>query len=269
MGTGERPKILVIDDEQVILDSAKRILTAEGFPVATATDAESALQILKTDPQDISICDLMLPGLSGFEFLEAAQQHDPSLVVIITTGYSTVDNGVDALKKGAFDFLPKPFSFEELVSQVDRASRFAKLPIKHRVLSPPADFAGSYLLGSQSWARSDVNGSWRLGLAPTLLQTIGSIRSIEFPDADGELQQGGPLARITTEDGLVHTVWSPLSGKVLLLNDRLNETPDLPHHDPVTTGWLLTLLPSNLEEEVLALTLASRADSRDTSDGVE
>ena len=253
----EQPKILVIDDEQVILDSARRILTAEGrFPVATAIDAESALQILKTDPQDIAICDLMLPGLSGFEFLEAAQRHDPSLVVIITTGYSTVDNGVDSLKKGAFDFLPKPFTFEELVSQVDRASRFANLPIKLRLQPPPADFAGCYFLGSQTWARSDVNGSWRLGLAAIFLQTIDPIRSIEFPDADSELQQGGLLVRITTQDELVHNVWSPLSGKILLPNDRLKETPDLPHQDPLTTGWLLSFLPSDLEDEVLALTLA-------------
>jgi len=252
----ELPKILVIDDEQVILDSARRILTAEGFSVLTANDAESALQILKTDPQDIAICDLMLPGLSGFEFLEAAQQHDPSLVVIITTGYSTVDNGLDSLKKGAFDFLPKPFAFEELVSQVDRASRFAKLPIKLRVQPPPANFTDCYFLGSQTWARSNLDGSWLLGLAEMLLQTIDPIRSIESPDADGELQQGGFLVRITTQDELVHNVRSPLSGKILLFNERLVETPDLPHQDPVTTGWLLRILPANLEQEIPALTAA-------------
>jgi CheY-like chemotaxis protein len=257
MGTTEQPKILVIDDEQVILDSTRRILTAGGFPVLTASDAESALQILKTDPQDIAICDLMLPGLSGFEFLEAAQQHDPSLVVIITTGYSTVDNGADSLKKGAFDFLPKPFSFEELTSQVDRASRFAKLPIKLRVQPPPADFTGCHFLGSQTWARSDVDGSWLLGLAATFLQTIDPIRSIEFPDADSVLQQGGPLVHLTTEGDLVHNVWSPLSGKVLLFNDRLEEAPDLPHQDPVTTGWLLRIQPANLEQEVPVLTGAA------------
>jgi len=256
MGTREQPKILVIDDEQVILDSARRILKAGGFPVLTANDAESALQILKTDPQDIAICDLMLPGLSGFEFLEAAQQHDPSLVVIITTGYSTVDNGVDALKKGAFDFLPKPFSFEELVSQVDRASRFAKLPIKQRVQSPPADFAGCYFLGSQSWARPDMDGSWQLGLAAMLLQTIDPIQGLEFPNADRKLQQGGLLVRIATEDGLLHNVWSPLSGEIVLFNDRLEKAPDLPHQDPVTAGWLLRIVPENLEREVSALTVA-------------
>jgi CheY-like chemotaxis protein len=256
MGTGEQPKILVIDDEQVILDSARRILTAGGFPVVTASDAEDALEILKTDPQDIAICDLMLPGLSGFEFLEAVQQHDPSLVVIITTGYSTVDNGVDALKKGAFDFLPKPFTFEELASDVDRASRFAILPIKLRVQLPPGNFSGCYFLGSQSWARPDADGSWLLGLGAILLQTIDPIRSIEFPDADSELQQGGLLVRITTEDDLVHNVWSPLSGKVLMFNDQLNEAPDLPHRNPVTTGWLVRILPANLEQEIPVLTPA-------------
>jgi glycine cleavage system H lipoate-binding protein len=177
-------------------------------------------------------------------------------VVIITTGYSTVDNGVDSLKKGAFDFLPKPFTFEELVGQVDRAGRFAKLPINARVQPPSADFADSYFLGSQSWARSAADGSWLLGLAAMLLQTIDPIRSLEFPDADSELQQGGLLIRITTEGELVHNVWSPLSGKILLFNDRVEETPDLPHRDPVTTGWLLRILPANLEQEISVLTAA-------------
>jgi CheY-like chemotaxis protein len=257
MGRTEQPKILVVDDEQVIRDSTRRILTAGGFRVLTANDAESALQILKTDPQDIAICDLMLPGMSGFEFLAAAQQHDPSLVVIITTGYSTIDNGVDSLKKGAFDFLPKPFSFEELASQVDRASRFAKLPIKLRVQPPPAEFTGCHFLGSQTWARPDVDGSWLLGLAAILLQTIDPIQSVEFPDADGALHQGGPLVRLATEDELIHNILSPLSGKILLFNDRLEGAPDLPHQDPVAAGWLLRIQPANLEQEIQILTGAA------------
>jgi CheY-like chemotaxis protein len=252
----DKPKILVIDDESVILDSARRILTAEGFPVLTADDAESALQILKMDPQDIAICDLMLPGMSGFKFLEKSQADDPSLVVIITTGYSTADNGVDSLRKGAFDFLPKPFTYEELISQVHRASRFASLPLKLRLQPPPADFAGCYFLGSQTWARSDVDGSWLLGLTAMMLQTIDPIRSIEFPDVGSELHQGGVLVRMTTGDGLVHNAWSPLSGEVLLINDRLKKAPDLPHQDPVTTGWLLRILPANLEQEIPALTVS-------------
>jgi CheY-like chemotaxis protein len=253
---GEKPKILVVDDEQVILDSAQRILTADGFPVLTANDAESALQNLKTDPQDIAICDLMLPGMSGLKFLEKSRENDPSLVVIITTGYVTLENGIDSLRKGALDFLPKPFTFEELMSQVHRASRFASLPLKLRVQPPSADFAGCYFLGSQTWARSDVDGSWLLGLTAMLLQTIDPIRSIEFPDANSKVHQGGILARLTTEDDLVHNAWSPLSGEVLLINDRLEKVPDLAHQDPVTTGWLLRILPANLDQEISALAVA-------------
>ncbi len=256
MGASEQPRILVIDDEPVVRDSAQRILSAGGYAVRTANDAEAALEILKTDPQDIAICDLMLPGLSGFDFLEAAQQHDPNLVVIITTGYSTLDNGIDSLTKGAFDFLPKPFTFEELASQVDRAHRFAKLPIKQRLQPPPADFAGCYFLGAQSWARPDVDGAWSLGLTAILLQTIDPIQSIELPPVDGEIRQGGPLVRIATADALVHTIWSPLSGKVLRRNELLETAPDRPHEDPVATGWLLQILPTHLEREVAALTSA-------------
>jgi len=257
MAISEQPKILVIDDEQVILDSAVRILRAEGFPVRTALDAETALKILESNPQDIAICDLMLPGLSGFEFLDAAQQNDPNLVVIITTGYSTVENGVDSLKKGAFDFLPKPFTFEELASQVDRASQFARMPIKQRTQPPPADFADCYLLGSQTWARSDVDGTWLVGLAAMMLQTIDPIQDIEFPAPASEIYQGGLLVRMTTADQLVHDAWSPLSGEIVFANDRLEQTPDLPHQDPVTNGWLLRILPTNLAKELPALTPAN------------
>ena len=171
-------------------------------------------------------------------------------------GYSTVDNGVDSLKKGAFDFLPKPFTFEELASQVDRASQFAKLPIKQRVQPPPTEFAGCYFLGSQTWAKPDVDGTWLVGLAAMLLKTIDPIQNIEFPESDNEIYQGSLLVRMATEDQLVHNIWSPLSGKIMQANDRLAQTPDLPHRDPVDSGWLVRILPMNLEQEIAALTVA-------------
>jgi glycine cleavage system H lipoate-binding protein len=62
---------------------------------------------------------------------------------------------------------------------------------------------------------------------------------------------------MSTEDKLVHNAWSPLSGEVVLVNDRLEKTPDLPHQDPVTHGWLVRILPSNLELELPALTVAN------------
>lgn len=113
--------ILVVDDEQVILDSAKKILVPEGARVLTALDAETALKVLIAESPDIMITDLVLPGASGMMLLESALAHDPGLVVILTTGYSTVENAVAALKQGAFEFLPKPFTCEELLASVARA----------------------------------------------------------------------------------------------------------------------------------------------------
>ena len=113
--------ILVVDDEPVILDAARKILTAEGMSVRTAPDAETALGALTRDSPDILITDLVLPGASGMMLLEAALAHAPDLVVILTSGYSTFQNAGAALKQGAFEFLPKPFTCEELLASVARA----------------------------------------------------------------------------------------------------------------------------------------------------
>ncbi len=117
----DQVRVLVVDDEQVILDSATKILAPEGLSVMTALDAETALKVLPAHSPHIMITDLVLPGASGMKLLEKALEHDPGLVVILTTGYSTVENARAALKHGAFEFLPKPFTCEELLACVGRA----------------------------------------------------------------------------------------------------------------------------------------------------
>lgn len=117
----DQVRILVVDDEQVILDSAKKILAPEGMSVLTAPDAETALSVLIAESPDILVTDLILPRASGMKLLESALARDPGLVVILTTGFSTVENASAALKHGAFEFLPKPFTCDELLACVARA----------------------------------------------------------------------------------------------------------------------------------------------------
>jgi len=246
----EKPRVLVIDDEPVVLDSARRILGAEGFPVLVAADGESALRALQAEPLDIAIADLMLPGISGIEFMEEAQRRDPNLVVIITTGYSTVENGVASLRKGAFDFLPKPFTFDELLGPVERARRYLGLPLAERVQLPAADAGDCYTLGTQSFARVGDDGTAVLGLTRLFLRTIDRIAGIELPEVGSELRQGGRLVRCATADELRHDVWSPLTGRVLALNDVLAQRPELSPEAPQPQRWLLRLLPADLEKEL-------------------
>ena len=106
-------QILIIDDEEVVLDSCALILEGSGYPLATAGNGKLGLQRAQELRPDLIFVDLKMPGMSGFDVLEKIGQIDPTIVVIVITGYATVSSAVEAMKKGAYDFLPKPFTPEE------------------------------------------------------------------------------------------------------------------------------------------------------------
>ncbi|NQU11791.1 HAMP domain-containing histidine kinase, partial [bacterium] len=107
-------KILIIDDEEVVLDSCLQILAGRDYQVATTQDGLAGLTLTQESRPDLVIVDLKMPGISGFEVLEKIRAIDPTIVPIVITGYATVSSAVEAMKRGAFDFLPKPFTPEEL-----------------------------------------------------------------------------------------------------------------------------------------------------------
>ena len=106
-------KILIIDDEGVVLDSCTQILKDEPHEVAVASDGNRGLELVEEFRPDLVFVDLKMPGISGFEVLEKVQEVDPTIVTIVITGYATVSSAVDAMKSGAYDFLPKPFTPDE------------------------------------------------------------------------------------------------------------------------------------------------------------
>ena len=107
-------KILVIDDEEVVLDSCTQVLAGGDCQVLTAGNGAEGLKRLEESQPDLIFLDLKMPGLSGLEVLERIRAKHPRKVVIVITGYATVSSAVEAMKRGAFDFLPKPFTPEEL-----------------------------------------------------------------------------------------------------------------------------------------------------------
>jgi len=108
-----RSKILIIDDEEIVLDSCTQILKGSGHQVATATNGARGLEILRDYQPDLVYVDLKMPGISGFEVIEKIRDLDPTVVTIVITGYATVSSAVEAMKNGAYDFLPKPFTPDE------------------------------------------------------------------------------------------------------------------------------------------------------------
>src|SRR6267378_3282425 len=119
----EKKQILVVDDES----NLRRVLTAQlsrdGYEVHTAPDGEAGLQILREHHIDLVITDLRMPKMDGLELLRQALRTDPELPVVILTAHGTVDNAVEALKTGAFDYITKPFDQVEVRTIVAKALR--------------------------------------------------------------------------------------------------------------------------------------------------
>ncbi|MDZ7378647.1 MAG: response regulator, partial [candidate division KSB1 bacterium] len=115
-----KPRILVVDDEEIIRLGCQRILNEEHYEVLTAENGKVALALVKERSPDLMLVDLLMPELGGMEVLEKVHQHDKNIVTIVITGYATIESAVEAVKKGAFDYLPKPFGPEELRAVVLR-----------------------------------------------------------------------------------------------------------------------------------------------------
>ncbi len=113
--------ILVVDDEKVIRDGCSLILKPEGFRVLTAENGQEALKILDMESVNLVLCDLKMPVMGALEVLEEAGVRHPGVPIIIITGHGTVDDAVECMKKGAYDFVTKPFRIDHLMIAVNRA----------------------------------------------------------------------------------------------------------------------------------------------------
>jgi DNA-binding NtrC family response regulator len=121
MGTNNHENILIVDDEVDLRRAIAEILQTEGYEVREASNGEEALDLLRGNAFDILIADMKLPGISGNMLLQAALEIYPEIVGIIITGYGTIESAVEAMKKGAYDYLSKPFQIVEISLVVKQA----------------------------------------------------------------------------------------------------------------------------------------------------
>ncbi|KPK29657.1 MAG: response regulator protein [Nitrospira bacterium SG8_3] len=116
----ESAKILVIDDEEIICNGCRLILSDQGHSVESRTKGKAGLEAMRKGQFDVLLLDMKLPDMDGMKILRTAREEIPGLYVIVMTGYSTVQNAVEAMKLGAMDYIAKPFSDDELVIAVAR-----------------------------------------------------------------------------------------------------------------------------------------------------
>jgi DNA-binding NtrC family response regulator len=124
-------RILIVDDEPDMVEDCVRILRPSGHCCATATDPRRALDLLEMERPDVLVTDLKMPEIDGMALLHRAHELDPAMPVIVVTGFATIESAVEAVKGGAFDYLPKNFSVEQLRVAVDRALRHRSLQVEN------------------------------------------------------------------------------------------------------------------------------------------
>jgi DNA-binding NtrC family response regulator len=120
-------KILIVDDNPEVLKLIENILESNDYKVKTALSGKSAIKELESNEYDMVLTDLMMPDVDGMQVLEHAKLKTPRTMCIILTGHGTIKSSVEAIKKGAFDYITKPVSPSELLIIVEKALKFKSL----------------------------------------------------------------------------------------------------------------------------------------------
>jgi CheY-like chemotaxis protein/glycine cleavage system H lipoate-binding protein len=248
-----RQDILVIEDETAVAGAVVMVCDDEGMSVTAVESATAALDLLERTDFRLALCDIMMQGMDGFGFLEQLEQRGLQLPVVMMTGYSTMENAVKSLSLGAVDYIPKPFTADELLTVVRRSLRCAELRSEaasprlegDRSMSFVTSPSGYYRLGYVSWVNMEDEGTARIGVSDLFLKSVAGITGFELYPVGDQLVQGVPCAVATSADGASHGIMCPMGGKILEVNEEALSDPMLVEKDPFFRGWLYRILPSN------------------------
>jgi CheY-like chemotaxis protein/glycine cleavage system H lipoate-binding protein len=255
--------ILVVEDEPMVTQAVVLVCKDAGMTVSAVDSAAEALRLLRTTRFRLVLCDIMMQELDGFGFLQQVDLGGIDTPVVMMTGYSTVENAIRSLAAGAVDYIPKPFTTDELLAVIRRslrssalltATESAQLEGTSRLSFVPCP--DDYLrLGYVSWVLMEDEGTARVGVTDLFLKAIDGISGIELGEPGENLVQGVPGAEAIATDGMTHGIMCPMSGKVLEVNEDARSKPSLIEKDPYFKGWLYRILPSDPESNLQWLSL--------------
>lgn len=257
--------LLVVDDEEVITQAVVRVCEADGLTVDVADSAAAALARLAHGTYRLIVCDVMMADVDGFAFLAELTRRRDYTPVIMSTGMSTMENAVRALNSGAIDFVPKPFTADELLTAVRRGMNYAKL--QHAAEAALGELPESlawvpcppeyYRLGFSSWLAQEPAGTVRVGVTDLFLKTLDAVQIATLSATGDDVVQGASCAVLTDMGGLEHSVLSPVTGRIVETNRAVAAAPAVMERDPYFEGWLYRVLPSELQYDLQHLTACS------------
>jgi CheY-like chemotaxis protein/glycine cleavage system H lipoate-binding protein len=252
-------RILVIDDEDVIHASIRRILSRFGYEVAGALTAAEGLDMMEQGGYDAVITDLMMPKMNGLEMLAAMKERGLGAPAIMITGYPTIKTAIQALRLGAVDYIPKPFTRLELLNPLQRTLRrlagVEEEPEPEAPLDPDGEYrfvpprpGDRYVLPGHAWCRYNRDNTFDVGVEPGFLNLVPPVEFLELPSENDLVEQGYPGVQLRASSE-VHGLFMPLSGRVVGVNAELLASPAA----LTAQTWLIQVLPSRLEEELRLL----------------
>ncbi|OGD18091.1 MAG: hypothetical protein A2W03_14575 [Candidatus Aminicenantes bacterium RBG_16_63_16] len=254
MNEKTKRRILVVDDEITVCKSIRKSIQSENYDVDMALSGEEALKKDRENPYDLIITDLMMPGISGLDLLRAVREHRPEAAVIMITGYPTIKTAVESVKLGAFDYLPKPFTPDDLRGIVARAFKLAEGEIPGEPEGGPRRIpSGYYYMLGHTWLKLDGETRGTVGIVHDFLKVVGIITQLDLPKVSESVSQGNLCAKITDAAQMSHRIWSPASGNVIGINAALAADTSLLRRDPYGQGFLFRIEMTNLEEDLKGL----------------
>ncbi|MFQ5905945.1 MAG: response regulator [bacterium] len=260
-------RILVVDDEEKVCQSVRKILTREHRIIDHALSAKEALKMLEKDEYSVVVTDMMMPVMTGMELLEVVRRKWPAICVIMITGYATIRTAVQAIKLGAFDYIPKPFTPDELRSVVERALERHRLSVQEGLMreEPVPEEARvaleekeaalpvegeMYCIPEHSWMRIEEDGNVKVGIHEVFIRTCGAAVYVDLPLDGDEITQGAVCAKISCPGMQMHKVWAPVTGTVVEINSEVQDNPSVVSQDPYGAGWFIRVEPGALSNDL-------------------
>ena len=222
----EAVTILVVDDEKGIREGCRRILTSEGYAVDVAENGKQGLDKVKAASYDLILVDLMMPVMGGIELMEEVRQLDQEIIMIVITGFATVETAVEAMKHGAYDYVPKPFTPEQLVSILNRGLEKRRLSKEAEKLREERDQKLLEVASEKSKLHTIVN-SMADGIIVINREhqlVLWNPAAIKMLDLNVKLEAGTDFNEIIEEKDLVEVInkaFSPDFSQYTVLSEEI------------------------------------------------
>jgi CheY-like chemotaxis protein/glycine cleavage system H lipoate-binding protein len=236
---GYRANVLVVDDEEIVCKSCRRILAQEGHNVQTALNGREALRKVEEDKYDVLIADWKMPEIDGMEILRIVKKNHPEIIAILMTGYPSVESAVKAMRLGVANYVAKPIDPDGLSQTLQKALQERK--------STRDDL---FYYQKYIWARLLQDGTVEVGVNEKLRQDVGDVIYVDLPCHRTRSEHGRLFIRALAADKQMHKLCVPIRGKVVAINHEINFNTDLINKDPLGKGWVVRIEPTDLQEDL-------------------